>query len=308
MATLTTNQLTNLVNPQISKIYAQELAEYRGECDSLFKTKNSKQKSEYLGEISGLGAAVQKDQGAVIYADTIYKGADQTITHVAYALSYLLTKEMKDDDLQNQVNRFPKFLAEGMREREELQKANVFNQAFTGGTLTYSDGKVLVVDTHTRLDGGSAQSNVLSVAADLSPSSLKTALTMLRKMRGPRGEYLKATPESLIISPDLEFDAYQILNSIQLAGQANWDVNSIKNLYNLKPKVITRLTDTDAWFLQASEAISKEYFIFFWRNQPDLESDAHLSTRDTEYNSYMRFSITVAPGGWRTIVGTPGAA
>ena len=298
---ITRAEFTDLVNPAIRKIYFQHLGEPGEEYSSIFTMETSKKKSETISEITGFAAAVAKDEGADITLDSPYQGYDYTFTHGTFGLGFVVTFEMMQDDEYNIIKRLPKALSRAMRETYETAGANVLNRAFNTSYL-YGDGSVLVCNDHATPPGGTG-SNLLATAADLSATSLKAALTQMKKMTGDRGEYLGLKPENLIIPPDLEFDAYQILNSVQIAGSSLNDVNSIRHLYNLKPKVITRLTDTDAWFLQAEQ---KEQFIFFWRYKPDLKDDLHLSSRDVEYNSVMRFSV--GSGGWRFIIGTPGAA
>ncbi|MCD6310805.1 MAG: Mu-like prophage major head subunit gpT family protein [Candidatus Eremiobacteraeota bacterium] len=294
-------QFSDIVNPALRAIFFQNLGEPREEYSKIFTVEKSKKKQEVISEVTGFSAAVEKAEGADILLDSPYQGYDYTFTHGTFGLGFVVTFEMMQDDQYNIIKRLPKALGRAMRETYETAAANVFNRAFNA-SYTYGDGKPLCADDHP-LEAGGTGSNLLSTPADLSATSLKAALSQMRKMKGSRGEYLGLTPEVLLIPPDLEFDAYQILHSTQIAGSALNDINPIRHLYNLKPVVMTRLTDSNAWFLAAKE---REELIFFWRYRPDLKDDLHLSSRDVEYNSVMRFSV--GSGGWRFIIGTPGAS
>ncbi|MCL5036898.1 MAG: Mu-like prophage major head subunit gpT family protein [Chloroflexi bacterium] len=294
-------EFTDLVNPAIRAIYFQNMGEPKEEYSRIFTVEKSKKKQEIISEIAGFSAAPEKAEGADILLDSPYQGYDYTFTHGTFGLGFVVTFEMLEDDQYNVIKRLPKALARAMRETYETAGANVFNRAFNA-SYNYGDGKPLCASDHP-LEAGGTGSNVLSTPADLAATSLKAALIQMKKMRGSRGEYLGLSPDVLLIPPDLEFDAYQILNSTQIAGSQDNDINSIRHLYDLKPEVMTRLTDSDAWFLGAKE---RDQLIFFWRYKPDLKDDLHLSSRDVEYNSVMRFSV--GSGGWRFVIGTPGAA
>lgn len=58
-------------------------------------------------------------------------------------------------------------------------------------------------------------------------------------------------PNMLLVPPALEKDASVILNSTQLAGTAQNDVNYMRGMFNLKSW--WALTDTDGWFLGAAK-------------------------------------------------------
>ncbi len=298
---ITRSDFTDLVNPAIRAIYFQNLGEPKEEYSKVFTVENSKRKQETISEITGFSAAVEKPEGGDIVLDTPYQGYDYTFTHGTFGLGFVITFEMMQDDQYNVIKRLPKALARAMRETYETAAVNVFNRAYNA-SYSYGDSKPLCASDHS-LESGGTGSNVLSTPADLSATSLKAALIQMKKTRGSRGEYLGLTPDVLLIPPDLEFDAYQILNSTQIAGSALNDINSIRHLYDLKPVVLTRLTDEDAWFILGKE---RDQLLFFWRYRPDLKDDLHLSSRDVEYNSVMRFSV--GTGGWRFVIGTPGSA
>jgi phage major head subunit gpT-like protein len=91
--------------------------------------------------------------------------------------------------------------------------------------------------------------------AALSAASLKAGILAMRKFKDDRGAPMGISPDTLVVPPDLEFDAVQLLSSPLQPGSANNDVNVLQG----KLKVVTSswLTDTNNWFLLATKRAIK---------------------------------------------------
>ena len=111
-------------------------------------------------------------------------------------------------------------------------------------------------------------------------------------------------PSKLVIPPALEYTAKALLNSTQLPGSANNDVNTIKGA--LEIVVLDYLgavaggSDT-AWYILDS---NQHELNFFWRIKPEFKWDEDFDTFVAKYRGYMRYSYGVSD--WRGIVGSTG--
>ncbi len=303
MAVISVGNFGKLLWPGLNKIYGKAYNEFRVEYPMLFDSfKSSKHYEEDLG-ISSFGLAQQKGEGAPINYDSERQAFLTRYTHVEYGLGFVITKVMYEDDQYGQVGeRRAKGLAFSMRQTKEVVGANVYNRAFNA-SYTGGDGSALCVTNHANFAGGT-WANTLATAADLSEAALEQACIDLMKFTNDRGLRINVMPESLIIPPDLIFEAQRILMSPYRVGTAENDINAINDLNKFPEgiKVNHYLTDTDAWFIRTDVQDGMKYFT---RRDDTFTDDNDFDTDNAKYKATSRFSF-----GWtdpRQLYGSPGA-
>jgi phage major head subunit gpT-like protein len=211
--------------------------------------------------------------------------------------------EMQNDDLYDVIKRMPSALAETVVRYKDTQCANILNNGFTGTGSTWMtgmDGQALFSASHP-LTGGGTYQNILSTAADLSVTSLETALYTFRLTVGDRNELLDLNPRYLIIPPQLERTAYELVKSSGRPDTANRADNWL-NTQNLVILVWHRLSSSTAWYL-ASEK-SQHNLVYYNRMELETDSDRDFNTKDFLYSVVTRFSVGWPD--WRGVFGTPG--
>ena len=182
--------------------------------------------------------------------------------------------------------------------------ADVFNNGFTAtGTAMMSggDGEPLF-DTSHPLAGGGTYQNELTTAADLSVSSLEEALYTMRLTVGDRGELLDIQPRYLLVPPQLERTAWELIKSAGRPDTANRADNWLAT-QGLQIIVWNRLSDPDAWFLLTDKA--QHGLVFYNREELQTDSDRDFNTKDFLYSVLTRFSVGWTD--WRGVFGSPGA-
>lgn len=93
--------------------------------------------------------------------------------------------------------------------------------------------------------------NVATTGEALSVKAIAKAVTAMRRQKGITGDAtLNITPKYLIVPPELEMTAYQIVNSTAAVDGGN---SGVVNPYKGRFIVVSdpELTDTDAWYLVA---------------------------------------------------------
>ena len=113
------------------------------------------------------------------------------------------------------------------------------------GTVKMQDSVALFDDKH---------GNVAKTAEALSVTSLAKAITAMRRQKGITDEAnLNITPKYLVVPPELEVTAYQIVNSTAAVDGTN---SGVVNPYKGRFVVVSdaELTDTTAWYLVADAA------------------------------------------------------
>ena len=288
--------------PGINAWYGKEYAEYPVEYKDLFETHSSKRAYEEDVGVSSFGLAIEKTEGASISYDSERQAFTTRYTPVVYALGFIITREIMEDDQYDVVGqRKAQGLAFSMRQTKEVVAANVYNRAFNS-TYTGGDGKELLATDHPNLAGGT-WSNELTTAADLSEAALEQACIDIAGFTNDRGLLIAVRPETLVIPRQLMFEAKRILATDGRVATADNDLNALKTL-GVIPKVVTNhfLTDTDAWFIRTNVKNGMKYFE---RRADEFGMDNDFDTENAKYKATGRYAF-----GWtdpRALFGSPGA-
>lgn len=302
MSVINSSNFAKALWPGINAWYGKEYAEYPVEWDQLYEQNKSTRAFEEDVGITSFGLAQVKPEGSPISYDSERQGFITRYSHVVYALGFVITREIVEDDLYDVVGqRKAKGLAYSMRQTKEVVGANVFNRAFNT-SYTGGDGKAMCVSDHPNVAGGT-WSNILATAADISEASLEQASIDIQAFTNDRGLLIAARPRKLVITPSQEFEVKRILGSSGRVGTANNDLNAIKTM-GIIPEVVVNhyLTDSDAWFILTSV---KDGLKYWSRRADEFGEDNDFDTENAKYKATARYSF-----GWtdpRAIYGTPGA-
>lgn len=302
MAIINSSSFAKALWPGVNAWYGKAYSEYPVEYTKLFETfKSSRAFEEDVG-VSSFGLAVVKPEGSPISYDSERQAFITRYSHVVYALGFMITREIMDDDLYDVVGqRKAQGLAFSMRQTKEIVAANVYNRAFTAA-YAGGDGKELLATDHPLFAGGTF-ANELATAADLSEAALEQAHIDIAGFVNDRGLLISVRPKTLIIPRQLMFEAKRILAPDGRPGTDTNDVNAMKAM-GLVPEVIVNhyLTDTDAWFLRTDVPHGMKHFE---RRADSFDMDNDFDTENAKFKATARYSF-----GWtdpRGLFGSPGA-
>ena len=301
---ITSSSFAKLLWPGLNAIYGKEYNDYAVEWDKLFeKNTSDKAYEEDLG-LSSFGLAVVKPEGSPISYDTERQGFTSRYNHVVYALGFIITREIYEDDLYGKVGaQKAKALARSLRQTKEIVAANVYNRAFTAG-YTGGDGIVLCSTAHLNVAGGT-YSNKIATDADLSEAALEQAVIDIAGYRDDRGLLIAAKPEKLVIPYQLQFEAKRILNADGRVGTDLNDPNVLKQSSIFNQVIVNHYlnsTGNDDWFILTNV---KDGLKYFERRGDQFEMDNDFDTENATFKATARYSF-----GWsdpRAIYGSQGA-
>lgn len=299
---ITSSSFAKLLWPGLNSIYGKAYNDYPVEWDKLFEKNTSDRAYEEDLGLSSFGLASVKTEGAPITYDTERQGFTSRYNHVVYALGFIVTREIFEDDQYGKVGaQKAKALARSMRQTKEIIGANIYNRAQTAG-YTGGDGVTLLSASHPNVAGGTF-SNVIATAADLSEAALEQAVIDIAGFRDDRGLLIAAKPEKLVIPYQLQFEAARILGADGRVGTDLNDPNVLKDR-GIFSNVITNhyLTDSDAWFILTNV---KDGLKYFERRGDQFEMDNDFDTENAKFKATARYSF-----GWsdpRAIYGSAGA-
>lgn len=302
MSLINSGSFAKALWPGVNAWYGKSYNEYSTEYDKLFDKFTSNRAFEEDVGITSFGLAVQKPEGTPISYDTERQGFLTRYQHVVYALGFVISREIMEDDQYDVVGqRKAQGLAFSMRQTKEVVAANVYNRAFTAGFVG-GDGVTLLANNHPTIAGGTF-SNVIATAADISEAALEQACIDIAGFTNDRGLLIAVRPKTLVIPRQLMFETKRILGSDGRAGTDNNDLNAIKTM-GLIPEVVTNhyLTDTDAWFIRTDVPHGMKYFE---RRADAFDMDNDWDTENAKFKATARYSF-----GWtdpRALYGSAGA-
>jgi hypothetical protein len=287
---ITSSSFAKALWPGVNSWYGQAYNEHKVEYTDLFKTSTSRKAWEEDMGTSMFGLAAVKPEGSSITYDTAQQGFLTRYTHVTYGLGFIITREMVDDDLYDVIGKKrAQGLAFSMRQTKEIVAANVYNRAHSASYLG-GDGVELSSSLHPNVAGGTYANE--TTAATLSEAALEDLSILIMKATNDRGLTISLMGETLIVPPDLVFEADRILNSPLRVGTADNDLNALKNMGKFPGgvKVNHYLTSTTGYFIQTNCPDGMKHYE---RRGDDFTMDNDFDTDNAKYKATGRYSF-----GW----------
>lgn len=287
--------------PGVKSWFGRTYDEHKAQYTDLFDVETSDKAYEEDVQVTGFGLATVKTQGGGVTYDDEMQGYVQRYTHVVYGLGFMVTQEELEDSQYEVVSkRRSQALAFSMRQTKEVVAANVYNRHSTAG-YNGGDGVVMLSTAHPSSAGN--WSNILSPAADLSEAALEDLVNMIHTATNDKGLRISLIPQSLIIPPQLWFEANRILKSTLQSGSAQNDINVLKATGAFPKGIIMNsyLTDQDAFFVRSN---APRGMVMFQRRALAVTTDNDFDTENAKFKATERYSM-----GWtdpRQIWGSAG--
>lgn len=300
--TMTTGAHPKDLWPGVKAHFGHNYDEHMVEYTDIFDVETSDKAYEERVQYVGLGLAPVKSQGKSIDFSDAKQGYVSRITNITYGIGGIVTREaIEDGQYESIATRLARYIAFSIRQTEENVGANVLNRAFNTSYLG-GDGACLCSASHTEATG--SQSNVLSVAADLSEASIEDMLVQIMQATDSQGLKISLVGRKLIVPPQLTFEATRILESIQQSGTANNDINALRKMGMLPDGIAVNhyLTDADAWFIKTN---APEGLICQDRRKVEFAQDNDFDTENAKMKGSVRKGF--GWGDWRGSYGSPGA-
>jgi len=289
-----------LLAPGLHDVIYGDLDAQPEEFSQIFNVGPSSRAYEEEVLMAGLAAVPTKPEGEVIKMDDPIQGGSARLTHQSYALGFQVTREMYSDDQYGKIKQVSTDFAASIKQTIETAPANILNNGFNAGagaTITI-DGVTLFNTAHPLLGGGT-YSNRASTDISLSVSGLQEILLLFERMVNERGLIKRSIPVQLIIPPDLQYIAGEILNSAYKPGVGTNEVNVMQG--RLEPIMNHYLVSKTGWFV----AGTKHFLQYFWREQPMFDNQDDYFTKGMNFSTFFRFST--GAWYWHGLAGSRGA-
>lgn len=289
---------SQLLSAGLFQIIYNDLEMQPEEYSQLFNVYPSTKAYEEDQLVAGLGTIPGKNEGEPIKMDDPIQGGSIRYTHSAFGLGFQVTREMWDDDQYGIMKKVSGDFGGSIRQSVESTAAAVLINSFTS-TKTI-DGISLCNVAHPLLGGGTV-SNQSATNIAFSVTGIQELILLFEKMVNERGLVKRMIPEICYMPVDLQFKAQEIFHSSYKPYTGTNEVNSVQG--RLTPMVNHYLTSTTAWWIASNK--SGHTLKFYWRTQPEFDSQDDFNTKGAAYSTFFRNSagVTYHHG----IAGSPGA-
>lgn len=269
--------------------------EWRSAVEMAGAVKTSKRAYEEAAYYAGFGMAAGKGEGEAITYDELVQGPTKRWTHRTFGLGCRITEELIEDslypDLPTEMESFTRELGVAARETLNVLTFDVFNSGTATTSHTGGDGLAIFSAAHTLLRGGT-WSNILAPAADLSATTLQTAIDNFENQKDDTGKWARNKAEYILVNPSNAWKAKELLNSGYDPESANNAVNTLKER-NLKLVSTPYYTDADAFTLISKPPHSNAGLLAYLRRKVTFAKDGDFDTGDALFKMTFRFCIEI---------------
>lgn len=244
-------------------------------------TQSDKDEEKYggIGNIPPMHEWVKGDEREILGIGDPYEYA---IKNKKYELTLAVFREELEDE---QYNLIKQRITDMAQEAKRLKETLIFGMLPAGATTACYDGANFFATTHNI--NGANQSNKLDTA--FSKTALQTAITTMRKYKNDKGNPLHLKPDLLIVNPDLEWTAREVLNAssyvatgVGSTAELSPNLNLLKGSVNLL--VSDYLTSSTEWYLATTTKSIKPVIL---QSRVPLEFASLDDPSDNE-NAFMR--------------------
>lgn len=268
MAVMTRGQYFQLLAVGLNKIFNQFTdTEMRNpDYDVIFNREESTGAYEDEIEMAGSGPMVEKPEGSPIFYDTLIQGGTKRYVMFTYALGLRASYELVNDDKYGFIKKGPQALIRSSQFTKASTIWSVINNGFT--TTLSVDGVSLFNNQHPLLGGAGATNvgpgvgNVISASgtypnrpqtdADLSITSLQLMINQFNRLIDGQGIPIMYKPKVILIPPELEMIATEILGSPTKPYTSDNEINFLAG-QSLKWFSTPYLTSQSAWYALADK-------------------------------------------------------
>lgn len=161
---------------------------------------------------------------------------------------------------------------------------------------------------------GQTQSNLMAAGASgLTQATVQTAMTTMRRTLNDQGRPMGIVPDTLVVSPENEFNAWQIVSSLFHADPipaAVYSQNLAANPLRGLLKIVTTpyLESPTAWYLLDTKRPVRAIFLQMRREFEfnALENNSENGFMRDSYLYGVRGRYNVGYGDWRSAYGSTG--
>lgn len=300
---LTIEQFADLTDPRFREIVTGYEDAGPDFIEKFYTQEDATQETERGSYLTPMGNHLKFTGVGQLTYDGPDQGYDWSATNVEYALGLQIQRRLWEWDQFNVIEEQWEALRDSAFETKQTHAIQMLNDGFDTSSLLnfeHSRGEALFADSHTTPRGDVSTSTGFDNKYNqaLSKTALKTVRINARKFKDDAGRVRGINLDTLIIPPDLEYTAEELVQSTLDPESAENAVNVNKGHFNIV--VVDRLDDTNDWFAVNMDRFKRNNK-WFWKVRGEFSRVLDFETHVAKYSSYM--SYTIAWRDWRVGIG-----
>ena len=309
MALMRSTDFPELLDTPLRKIFYLALKDTRTEYRDWINIVETRRAFDDDLRMAEFGQVPQHIEGDTVLFEDAIEDSLRRYESNEYALGYVITQKMREDDQHGIMVRMTEALRKSFRNLFEVESYKILNNA-TSATAARDQGfdrLALLSTAHTRVDGGAAQANKPSTDVVLSNTAVEAAVVQFHTWKGEKGLPAMLTPKKALVSSNDQFIAARVFKNALLAGSADNDENWVRkgpDANGISEYLPSRyLNDTDRWFIFSDKA--EHDMNLFVRKNPQFETNVDFATGN--FQAKGRARIVSGFGRWYGVYGSTGA-
>jgi len=296
---LTRSDMPNLLEDGLKTVFFEALDATIGDYEriaTIIPSESDQEDYPWLGAVPAVREFVDERMPLGLLEN------NYTIRNKTWESSIAIERAAIEDDKYGQIRlRIQSLAREAKRHMDQL----VFTLLKDGFAATCYDGQYFFDDDHVSGDSGS-QSNLGT--SELDAAALQAAITAMMKFKDDKGKFLGVTPDLLVVPPDLQWTAMELLESTYWPEEGTTTAKMASNVLKGKLDLLVSpyLTDTSDWFVLSTKGVVKP--VILQSRTPvefaALEADSESGFMRDQYIYGVRARYNAGYGLWQMAYGS----
>ncbi len=309
MAVMRTTDHPELLDTPLRKIWFRAVQNTPAEYVrwvNIVETRRSFEDDLRMAEFGTVPSHVEGD--TPLFEDAL-EGTTKRYTADEFAMGYVITQRMREDDQHGIMVRMTEGLRESFRNLFEVQAYRILNNSNVTTTTREQgfDSLALLSTAHTMLKPGQAnQANTPSTQVTLSQTALEAAQQTMHGWLGETGFPIFYTPRLAIVDGSDQHLAAKLMRNAMRFDTANNEENWTRkgpDSNGITTYIPSRyFTATNQWFILSEKR--KHDLNMFIRIHPQFETNIDFSTGN--FQAKGRARLTSSFGMWLGVYGSKG--
>jgi len=279
----------HILRPGLRPEFRDSYQQYPEEFPGYLKTGTQDRAEVEAVTLSGLPRmALRGEAEAVTYIDPVMSDKVVYIDD-EFALGFIVSKRMMEDDLYNKAKQNAKWLGRSARLTQEYLSASLLDDAFAGSVFTGLLGESLISTAHTRLNDAGTWSNRLATDVQLGITGLQASYDLHAGLTDHQGDPIVSRPSRLVIDISDEWVAIQLTQNPEEAFTTDRNINAFRKKSGSLSYMVAHYKAQDgAWLFQDPNLIDMH---FLWRVRPEFEDTFDFDTKAAKFSARQRINV-----------------
>lgn len=259
----------HLLRPGLRTDFRDSYQSFPEEFGMFLTVENLDRAEEERVAISGLGRMVRKTEvGNIAFVDPVQSDRYVYVDD-EWALGFMISKRMMEDDQYGRANQSAKWLARSARLTQEYLAGSLLDDAFDGNIYTGLLGEELIATDHGLLNGSGTWSNRVAGNPELSVTGYQAALELFEAQVDHQGDPMPMIGRRLLVDRTNEFMAIQLVKNTNEPFTTDRNVNAALLKAKISDyKLLHYKTADGSWFIQDPSMIDMK---FKFRVRPEFD-------------------------------------